>query len=73
MTVSVIHCVVAFIYSGGLLRISGQQHLLGAVTQIDCQSSHFSEVRIDFVGAFAAVDLVMMTSGEAAGSVANHG
>ena len=50
MVVKVVHRVVFFIYSGSLLRVSGQQDLLGAVTQVDCELAHFGEVPVDFLG-----------------------
>ena len=46
----VVHRVVFFADAGGLLRVTSRQYLLRAVAQFDCDSSHFGEVAVDFLG-----------------------
>ena len=50
VAVQVVHRVVLFADPGGLLRIAGQQHLLRAVAQFDCNAAHFGEVAVDLFG-----------------------
>ena len=50
VAVQVVHRVVFFADPGGLLRIAGDQHLLRAVAQFDCDAAHFGEVAVDLFG-----------------------
>jgi len=50
VTVQVVHRVVFFADPRGLLRIAGDQHLLGAIAQFDCNPAHFGEVAVDLFG-----------------------
>ena len=50
VAVQVVHRVVFFADAGGLLRVSRPQHFLRTVAQFHCESSHFGEVAVDFLG-----------------------
>ena len=50
VAMQVVHRVVFLADPGGLLRIAGDQHLLRAVAQFDCDPAHFGEVAVDLFG-----------------------
>ena len=50
MAMQIVHRIVFLADPRGLLRIAGEQHLLGAVAQFNCDPAHFGEIAVDLFG-----------------------